>query len=94
MKIFLEILKEKPIAIKCITVAIIAAKIISFERFHPIKNAVNEGIVIITAIIVPFTKILFEGFLLSFNNFSLDFGNKNQKYFIFGKKLFFLIGKL
>jgi hypothetical protein len=84
MKIFLDILNENPIARKCITVAIMAAKIISFNRFQLIKNADNEGIVIIIAIIVPFIKIPFEDFLLSFNFFSDTFGNKNQKYFIFG----------
>ena len=94
MNIFLDILNENPIARKCITVAIIAAKIISFDIFQLIKNADNEGIVIIIAIIVPLTKILFDEFSLSFNYFSGAFGNKNQKYFIFGKRMFFLIGKL
>ena len=67
MKIFLDILNENPIAIKWITVAIMAAKIKSFNRFQLIKNADIEGIVIIIAIIVPLTKISFEKFLRSFN---------------------------
>ena len=60
MNIFLDILKENPIAIRWIIVAIIAAKIISFNKFQLIKNADIEGIVIIIAIIVPLTKILLE----------------------------------
>ena len=94
MNIFLDILNENPIAIKWITVAIMAAIIRSFNRFQLIKNADNEGIVIIIAIIVPLTKISFEEFLVSLNYFPEVFGNKNQKYFIFGKRMFFLIGKL
>ncbi len=94
MNIFLDILKENPIVMRWITVAIMAAKIKSFNRFQLIKNADIEGIVIIIAIIVPLTKISLEGFLPWFNCFSQVFGNKNQKYFIFGKKMFFLIGKL
>ena len=90
----MDILTENPIAIKCTIVAIIAAKIKSFNRFQLIKNADNEGIVIIIAMIVPLTKISFEGGLLDFNYFSHVFGNKNQKYFIFGKKTFFLHGEL
>ena len=66
----MDILKENPIAIKWITVAIIAANIKSFKKFQLIKNADNEGIVIIIAIMVPLTKISFEEFLLSFNYFS------------------------
>ena len=84
MKIILDILKENPITIKCIMVAIIAAKIISFNRFQLIINADIEVIVIIIAIIVPLRKILLGGVLLSFNYFPIGFGNKNQKYFIFG----------
>jgi len=94
MNIFLDILKENPIAIRWITVAIMAAKIKSFNRFQLIKNADIEGIVIIIAIIVPLTKISLEEFLSGFNYFSQVLGNKNQKYFIFGKKKFFHIGKL
>jgi hypothetical protein len=60
MKIFLDILNENAIAIKWITVAIMAAKIKSFNRFQLIKNDDIEGIVIIIAIIVPLIKILFE----------------------------------
>ena len=66
----------------------------SSEKLQTIKNADNEGIVIIIAIIVPFTKISLEDLLFSLNNFADVFGNKYQKYFIFGKKGFFLIGKL
>jgi hypothetical protein len=60
MKIFLDILNENAIAIKWITVAIMAAKIKSFNRFQLTKNDDIEGIVIIIAIIVPLIKILFE----------------------------------
>ena len=90
----MDILNENPIAIKCITVAIIAAIIMSFNIFQLIKNADNDGIVIIIAIIVPLTKISFEGLLISFNIFCIVFGNKYQKYFIFGKKTFLHIVKL
>ena len=48
-------------------VAIIAAKIISFKTYHTIKKDDNDGIVIKIAIIVPFTKISFDVFLLCFN---------------------------
>ena len=44
MKIFLDILNENPIAIKWTTVAIMAAKIMSSDRFQLIKNTDNEGI--------------------------------------------------
>ena len=67
---------------KWVTVAIMTAKIKSFNRFQLIKNADNDGIVIIIAIIVPLTKISFEEFLVSLNYFSEIVGNKNQKYFI------------
>lgn len=67
MKIFFEILNENPIATKWIIVATIAAKIISFKTCHTIKKDDNDGIVIKIAIIVPFTKISFEAFLLCFN---------------------------
>ena len=75
-------------------VAIIIDEIISSDIFQLIKNADNEGIVIIIAIIVPFKKIPSEEFALNFNYFPQVFGYKNQKYFIFGKKRFFLIGEL
>lgn len=44
---------------KCITTLIIADIIKSFKKYHPIKKAVIDGIVIIIAIIVPFKNISF-----------------------------------
>jgi len=54
---------------KCITTLIIADIIKSFKKYHPIKKAVIAGIVIITAMIVPFKNISFVGNLefFSFN---------------------------
>lgn len=60
----------------------------SFKIYQVIKKEAKDGIVIKKAIIVPFTRILFSIFLLEFNSFLSSFGNKNQKYFIFGKKNF------
>ena len=42
---------------KCTTVPIMAAEIKSSKKYHPTKKAMREGIVIITAIIVPFTNM-------------------------------------
>ena len=70
----MDILTENPIAIKCTIVAIIAAKIKSFNRFQLIKNADNEGIVIIIAMIVPLTKISFE-WDMSSDNYGVAFYN-------------------
>ncbi|MDP2668178.1 MAG: hypothetical protein Q8O65_05650 [Nitrosopumilaceae archaeon] len=47
--ILFDVLKEKPIDVKCITTLIIADIIKSFKKYHPIKKAVIDGIVIITA---------------------------------------------
>ena len=47
--ILFDVLKEKPIDMKCITTLIIADIIKSFKKYHPIKKAVIDGIVIITA---------------------------------------------
>ncbi|MEK6957230.1 MAG: hypothetical protein AABW74_04935 [Thermoproteota archaeon] len=58
VKILFDILKEKPY-MKCITTLIIADIIKSFKKYHPIKKAVIDGIVIIIAIIVPFKNISF-----------------------------------
>lgn len=44
---------------KCITTLIIADIIKSFKKYHPIKKAVIDGIVIIIAMIVPFKNISF-----------------------------------
>jgi len=69
-------------AIMWIMVAIMAAKIISFNRVQLIKNPDNEGIVIIIAIIVPLIKMPSEEVLLSSNYFSKSYDNKNQKKYI------------
>jgi hypothetical protein len=66
-----------------------AAKTISFKIYQDTKKVIREGIVIRIAIIVPFTKISLKPFFFSSNELSLKLGNKNQKYFIFGKKKFF-----
>ena len=47
--ILFDVLKEKPIDMKFITTLIIADIIKSFKKYHPIKKAVIDGIVIITA---------------------------------------------
>ena len=54
---------------KCITTLIIADIIKSFKKYHPIKKAVIDGIVIITVMIAPFKNISFVGNLefFSFN---------------------------
>jgi len=91
MKIFLDILNEKPMAIMWIMVARMAAKIISFNRVQLIKNPDNEGIVIIIAIIVPLIKMPSEEVLLSSNYFSKSYDNKNQKKYIL---LFYIWGNL
>jgi len=91
MKIFLDIVNEKPMAIMWITVAIMAAKIISFNRVQLIKNPDNERIVIIIAIIVPLIKMPSEEVLLLSNYFSKSYDNKNQKKSIV---LFYIWGNL
>jgi len=57
--ILFDILNENPIDMKCVTTLIIADIIRSFKKYHPIKKAVIDGIVIIIAIIVPFKNISF-----------------------------------
>ena len=67
-------------AVKWITTPITADNIRSSRMYHPIKNAVKEGIVIIIAIIAPLRKILFielEGIFSSFNLRIIKYGNKN-----------------
>ena len=71
-----------------------AAKMISVKICQDTKKAISDGMVIKIAIIVPFTKISLEPFFFSSNELSQELRNKNQKYFIFGKKRIFLIGKL
>jgi len=67
MKILFDIFKINPMPIKCTIVDIIAAKIKSPRRFHPIKNDTIEGIVIIIATIVPFTNGSVVGIFSYFN---------------------------
>ena len=67
---------------------------ISVKIYQDTKKAISDGMVIKIAIIVPFTKISLEPFFFSSNELSQELRNKNQKYFIFGKKRIFLIGKL
>lgn len=44
-----------------------AAKMISVKMYQDTKKAIKEGMVIKTAIIVPFTKISLEAFFFSPN---------------------------
>ena len=64
---FFEILNEKIIETKCTTPPIIAACIKSSNNFQLMPNAVNEGIVTISAIIDPLRNMsLDENFELLF----------------------------
>ena len=73
-KIFFEIFKANPIAIKCTTPPTMAA-VIKLSRITQLsKNAIIDGTVRITAIIVPLTTISLK--------FSLDFvGSDNRRFF-------------
>ena len=56
-----------------------------------IKNAITDGTVTIVAIIVPFNMIsliLSLDFVESDNRVIFKNGNKNQRYFIFGRNRF------
>lgn len=60
----------KIIDIKWTTTPTTAAWIKSLSTYQPIKNAINDGMVIIIAINVPFRKIfdeIFSGVFLSSN---------------------------
>ena len=70
-KIFFEIFKANPIAIKCTTPPTMAAVIKLSRMTQLIKNAMIDGTVRIVAIIVPLSIISL--------NFSLDFlGSDNR----------------
>jgi hypothetical protein len=92
IKIFFEIFKANPIAIKCTTPPTMAA-VIKLST----KNAIIDGTVRITAIIVPLnaiSRMLSLDFVVSDNRVIFRNGNKNQRYFIFGKREFVLFVKL
>ena len=86
-RIFFEIFKLNPIAIKWIIPPTIAAVIKLSRTVQQIKNAMIDGTVTIVAIIVPFNII---SLILSLDFDGSDTGefskmtNKNQRYFIFG----------
>ena len=71
MKIFFENFNDDINAIKCTTVPIMAAEIKSSNIYQLTKKVISEGIVIMTAIIVPLTNIpcvgSFVGIFLSVN---------------------------
>ena len=95
--IFFEIFKANPIAIKCTTPPTMAAVIKSSRITQLTKNAIIDGTVRITAIIVPLSAIsrmLSLDFVVSDNRVIFRNGNKNQRYFIFGKRKFVLFVKL
>ena len=62
--------------------------VIKLSRINQLsKNTIIDGIVIITATIVPFQTIsivLSLDFVASDNRIIFKNGNKNQRYFIFG----------
>jgi hypothetical protein len=95
--IFFEIFKANPIAIKCTTPPIIPDVIKSSRIIQLNKNTIIDGIVRIAAIIVPLnaiSRILSLDFVVSDNKVIFKNGNKNQRYFIFGKRKFVLFVKL
>ena len=96
-KIFFEIFKANPIAIKCTIPPTMAAVIKLSRTIQVIKKTIIEGIVTIAPIIVPFniiSPILSLDFVVSDNRVIFRNGNKNQRYFIFGKRKFELFVKL
>ena len=72
--------------------------VIKLSRINQLsKNTIIDGIVIITATIVPFKTIsvvLSLDFVVSDNRIIFKNSNKNQKYFIFGRHRFLLLVKL
>ena len=82
---------------KCTTPPIMAA-VIKLSRITQLtKNTIIDGTVRITAIIVPLNAIsliLSLDFVVSDNRVIFRNGNKNQRYFIFGKREFVLFVKL
>ena len=94
---FLEIFKENPIVMKWTKAPNITPNNKSSRTIHTRTKVESEGIVTIKAIIVPFNTISRIESLdgsLSVNGKNLKNGNKNQRYFIFGKLKFLLFGKL
>ena len=96
-KIFFEIFKANPIAIKC-TIPPTMAAVIKLSRTTQLtKNTIIDGTVRITAIIVPLNAIsliLSLDFVVSDNRVIFRNGNKNQRYFIFGEPKMGLLVKL
>ena len=89
--IFFEIFKLNPIAMKWIIPPTITAVIKLSRIIQLIKNAITDGTVTIVAIIVPFNMIsliLSLDFVESDNRVIFKNGNKNQRYFIFGRNRF------
>ena len=82
---------------KCTTPPIMAA-VIKLSRITQLtKNEIIDGTVRITAIMVPLNAIsliLSLDFVVSDNRLIFRNGNKNQRYFIFGKRKFELFVKL
>ena len=74
------------------------AAVIKLSRIIQLtKNAIIDGTVRITAIIVPLnaiSRMLSLDFVVSDNRVIFRNGNKNQRYFIFGKREFVLFVKL
>ena len=95
--IFFEIFKANPIAIKCTTPPMMPAVIKSSRITQLSKKTIIDGTVRIAAIIVPLnaiSRILSLDFVVSDNRIIFKNGNKNQRYFIFGKRKFVLFVKL
>ena len=74
------------------------AAVIKLSRITQLtKNTIIDGTVRITAIMVPLNAIsliLSLDFVVSDNRLIFRNGNKNQRYFIFGKRKFVLFVKL
>jgi hypothetical protein len=81
-KIFFEIFKANPIAIKCTTPPIIAALIKLSRINHVIKKAIIDGTVRIVAMILPLSiiSLIFSLDLEGSDNMIIvKNGNKNQR---------------
>ena len=95
--IFFEIFKPNPIVMKCTIPPKIIAVIKSSRINQLSKKTTIDGVVIITATIVPFKTIsvvLSLDFVVSDNRIIFKNGNENQRYFIFGGHQFPLRVKL
>ena len=80
--IFFEIFKANPMAIKCTTPPTMAAVIKLSRIIQLSKNAIMDGTVRITAIIVPLnaiSRILSLDFVVSDNRVIFKNGNKKSK---------------